>query len=152
MLLKVDCYICRGISLDSASATPCGHIFHSSCLRTWMKRKTSCPVCHRAIRPEEIITKLHVTVLPSNKLASSHSESGFPSLLGLCMGLFCGVVLWKCELPGGKTLSDIVSKLQNLRLLMFLDHTEVYSTFGNLIVFDKDNILNSGLKALLRPV
>lgn len=42
------CAICYN-EMKSARITPCGHIFHSMCLRKWLYVKESCPMCHRDI-------------------------------------------------------------------------------------------------------
>ena len=42
------CAICYN-EMTSARITPCGHIFHSMCLRKWLYVKESCPMCHRDI-------------------------------------------------------------------------------------------------------
>jgi hypothetical protein len=33
--------------------TPCGHIFHSRCLETWLEVKNECPYCRQKIPPLE---------------------------------------------------------------------------------------------------
>lgn len=38
------CAICWEI-LQSARVLPCGHLFHHSCLRSWLEQDTSCPTC-----------------------------------------------------------------------------------------------------------
>ncbi|GAM27546.1 hypothetical protein SAMD00019534_107220 [Acytostelium subglobosum LB1] len=43
-----DCAICRD-RMDSAKKLPCGHIFHHSCLRSWLEQQTSCPTCRRSL-------------------------------------------------------------------------------------------------------
>lgn len=37
-----------------ALATPCGHIYHQSCLQKWMDGSTSCPDCRNTINDEQI--------------------------------------------------------------------------------------------------
>ena len=39
-----DCAICRE-KLDKAKRLPCGHLFHSACLRGWLEIRTQCPCC-----------------------------------------------------------------------------------------------------------
>lgn len=56
--LPIDCPICMDAMLDEAvpqeegnrlipgvCKTPCGHIFHASCLQHWAGRSGSCPLC-----------------------------------------------------------------------------------------------------------
>jgi hypothetical protein len=35
---------------DAAVTLPCGHNFHSECLRTWLAQKPTCPVCRYDLR------------------------------------------------------------------------------------------------------
>lgn len=34
---------------DVLQAPPCGHVFHSSCLRKWMRVRVSCPLCQKTL-------------------------------------------------------------------------------------------------------
>uniref|UniRef100_A0A8P4GQV0 Autocrine motility factor receptor a n=1 Tax=Dicentrarchus labrax TaxID=13489 RepID=A0A8P4GQV0_DICLA len=34
---------------SSAQKLPCGHLFHSSCLRSWLEQDTSCPTCRMSL-------------------------------------------------------------------------------------------------------
>ncbi|XP_040471069.1 E3 ubiquitin-protein ligase AMFR [Falco naumanni] len=43
-----DCAICWD-SMQSARKLPCGHLFHSSCLRSWLEQDTSCPTCRMSL-------------------------------------------------------------------------------------------------------
>ncbi|ORY06707.1 hypothetical protein K493DRAFT_251708 [Basidiobolus meristosporus CBS 931.73] len=43
-----DCAICRE-PMDSAKKLPCGHLFHSLCLRSWLEQDGSCPTCRRTL-------------------------------------------------------------------------------------------------------
>ncbi|KAJ8343337.1 hypothetical protein SKAU_G00306660 [Synaphobranchus kaupii] len=53
-----DCAICWD-SMQSARKLPCGHLFHNSCLRSWLEQDTSCPTCRMSLniteggRPQE---------------------------------------------------------------------------------------------------
>ncbi|XP_064610639.1 E3 ubiquitin-protein ligase AMFR-like [Liolophura sinensis] len=48
-----DCAICWE-RMEVARKLPCGHLFHNSCLRSWLEQDTSCPTCRMALneRPE----------------------------------------------------------------------------------------------------
>lgn len=39
-----DCAICWD-EMDSARKLPCGHLFHNSCLFSWLEQDISCPIC-----------------------------------------------------------------------------------------------------------
>ncbi|KAK3579007.1 hypothetical protein CHS0354_034804 [Potamilus streckersoni] len=49
-----DCAICWE-KMESARKLPCGHLFHNSCLRSWLEQDTSCPTCRTTLsdRPAE---------------------------------------------------------------------------------------------------
>ncbi len=47
-----DCVICMSVvhaNDRNRMASPCDHLFHSSCLRKWMEIKLECPTCRRPI-------------------------------------------------------------------------------------------------------
>lgn len=39
------CIICREDMLNTSKKLPCGHIFHTACLRSWFQRQQTCPTC-----------------------------------------------------------------------------------------------------------
>ncbi|ALC45444.1 sip3 [Drosophila busckii] len=39
------CIICREDMVNHAKKLPCGHIFHTTCLRSWFQRQQTCPTC-----------------------------------------------------------------------------------------------------------
>lgn len=43
------CAICWD-EMESARKLPCGHLFHNSCLRSWLEQDTSCPKCRTSIK------------------------------------------------------------------------------------------------------
>uniref|UniRef100_A0AAX7SSV1 E3 ubiquitin-protein ligase AMFR n=1 Tax=Astatotilapia calliptera TaxID=8154 RepID=A0AAX7SSV1_ASTCA len=43
-----DCAICWDAML-TARKLPCGHLFHNSCLRSWLEQDTSCPTCRKSL-------------------------------------------------------------------------------------------------------
>ncbi|KAK7122047.1 hypothetical protein R3I93_022985 [Phoxinus phoxinus] len=47
-----DCAICWD-SMTSARKLPCGHLFHNSCLRSWLEQDTSCPTCRMSLNISE---------------------------------------------------------------------------------------------------
>ncbi|KAI1904261.1 hypothetical protein AGOR_G00003860 [Albula goreensis] len=47
-----DCAICWD-SMQSARKLPCGHLFHNSCLRSWLEQDTSCPTCRMSLNISE---------------------------------------------------------------------------------------------------
>ncbi|KAF0733458.1 hypothetical protein Ae201684P_004992 [Aphanomyces euteiches] len=59
-----DCVVCmEPITADAARLSACGHIFHTACIRPWLRRNTTCPLCrvgllhsHRHFHATEIRT------------------------------------------------------------------------------------------------
>ncbi|XP_023841736.1 E3 ubiquitin-protein ligase AMFR [Salvelinus sp. IW2-2015] len=47
-----DCAICWD-SMMTARKLPCGHLFHNSCLRSWLEQDTSCPTCRMSLNISE---------------------------------------------------------------------------------------------------
>ncbi|GFS21272.1 E3 ubiquitin-protein ligase AMFR, partial [Elysia marginata] len=43
-----DCAICWE-KMESARKLPCSHLFHNSCLRSWLEQDTSCPTCRMTL-------------------------------------------------------------------------------------------------------
>ncbi|BFZ19181.1 hypothetical protein BsWGS_22220 [Bradybaena similaris] len=43
-----DCAICWE-KMSAARRLPCGHLFHNSCLRSWLEQDTSCPTCRTTL-------------------------------------------------------------------------------------------------------
>uniref|UniRef100_A0A182PAG6 RING-type E3 ubiquitin transferase n=1 Tax=Anopheles epiroticus TaxID=199890 RepID=A0A182PAG6_9DIPT len=39
------CIICREDMVSNSKKLPCGHIFHTACLRSWFQRQQTCPTC-----------------------------------------------------------------------------------------------------------
>lgn len=44
-----DCAICWD-QMELARKLPCGHLFHNSCLRSWLEQDTSCPTCRTSLK------------------------------------------------------------------------------------------------------
>lgn len=43
-----NCAICWE-KMESARKLPCAHLFHNSCLQSWLEQDTSCPTCRLAL-------------------------------------------------------------------------------------------------------
>ncbi|XP_055615828.1 E3 ubiquitin-protein ligase HRD1 [Toxorhynchites rutilus septentrionalis] len=50
------CIICREDMVSSSKKLPCGHIFHTACLRSWFQRQQTCPTCRLNILRTPITT------------------------------------------------------------------------------------------------
>ena len=51
---KWKCPICCE-RLKKPTLTYCGHIFCRDCIKTWLERKSKCPMCNRVLRQSELI-------------------------------------------------------------------------------------------------
>ncbi|KAL5279712.1 PEX10 family protein [Megaselia abdita] len=51
----MDCGICLEIISSNASCTKCGHIFHTKCIKPWLRSRNICPICKRGYRDSELI-------------------------------------------------------------------------------------------------
>lgn len=47
-----DCAICWD-RMENARRLPCGHFFHTACLRSWLEQDTSCPTCRHSLRQRD---------------------------------------------------------------------------------------------------
>lgn len=61
-----DCAVCWE-RMTSARRLPCGHLFHNSCLRSWLEQDTSCPTCRQSLNDRP-------TTGPSNNLPADHGD------------------------------------------------------------------------------
>uniref|UniRef100_A0A6A7G6R0 E3 ubiquitin-protein ligase TRAIP-like n=1 Tax=Hirondellea gigas TaxID=1518452 RepID=A0A6A7G6R0_9CRUS len=57
--MRVECVICGDTFMPGIeiSATPCGHVFHTSCVSQWFKRSKTCPQCRFSGRQK--LTRLY---------------------------------------------------------------------------------------------
>jgi hypothetical protein len=45
-----DCAICQETNANAASRiNACGHTFHTACIRPWLDRNPTCPMCRAAV-------------------------------------------------------------------------------------------------------
>lgn len=69
-----ECAICWD-SMDSARILPCGHLFHNSCLRSWLEQDTSCPTCRTSFKGQQMQQQDELS--DSADDSSSESEDEF---------------------------------------------------------------------------
>ncbi|PSS32263.1 ERAD-associated E3 ubiquitin-protein like [Actinidia chinensis var. chinensis] len=50
--LNATCIICRE-EMTTAKRLSCGHLFHVQCLRSWLERQHTCPICRALVAPPE---------------------------------------------------------------------------------------------------
>lgn len=46
-----------------AQLLPCGHILHNNCLKPWVERANSCPICRRSFNVVELTERLGGTFI-----------------------------------------------------------------------------------------
>jgi hypothetical protein len=50
--VNIDCSICL-TPVEPAAVIfdlPCNHVFHEGCLKTWLEKKSTCPLCRKEIK------------------------------------------------------------------------------------------------------
>lgn len=53
---KAPCAICRNVLFAAcATATACGHVFCTGCIRSAVVYDARCPICKRPLRPEQLV-------------------------------------------------------------------------------------------------
>uniref|UniRef100_A0A023EXA4 RING-type E3 ubiquitin transferase n=1 Tax=Aedes albopictus TaxID=7160 RepID=A0A023EXA4_AEDAL len=66
------CIICREDMVSNSKKLPCGHIFHTTCLRSWFQRQQTCPTCRLNILRTPITTTAAPNpVQPANNEAAN---------------------------------------------------------------------------------
>jgi hypothetical protein len=67
------CSICLETDTKETHTTNCGHIFHKSCISTWLKEKNSCPMCRKEQIIMYMIHSINITKEnPDYKITQSH--------------------------------------------------------------------------------
>lgn len=54
-LKGMDCGICLETITSNASCIKCGHIFHTKCIKPWVRSRNLCPICQKGFRESELI-------------------------------------------------------------------------------------------------
>lgn len=65
------CIICREDMVNNSKKLPCGHIFHTVCLRSWFQRQQTCPTCRLNI----LQTSITASQTPAPQAAANNNNN-----------------------------------------------------------------------------
>lgn len=68
------CIICREDMVSNSKKLPCGHIFHTACLRSWFQRQQTCPTCRLNILRTPITTTAPNPIQPAGNEANNQND------------------------------------------------------------------------------
>ncbi|XP_012272037.1 E3 ubiquitin-protein ligase AMFR [Orussus abietinus] len=71
-----NCAICWE-KMDSARKLPCGHLFHNSCLQSWLEQDTSCPTCRQALSMQANHRESTPEIPPETQPPARRNENHF---------------------------------------------------------------------------
>ena len=54
----------NGLDSQIAQLLPCGHVLHNNCLKPWVERANSCPICRRSFNMVELSDSVGGMTLP----------------------------------------------------------------------------------------
>uniref|UniRef100_A0A182NFT2 RING-type E3 ubiquitin transferase n=1 Tax=Anopheles dirus TaxID=7168 RepID=A0A182NFT2_9DIPT len=71
------CIICREDMVSNSKKLPCGHIFHTACLRSWFQRQQTCPTCRlNILRTPITAATAAANPVPNNNNANDAANGG----------------------------------------------------------------------------
>uniref|UniRef100_A0A182JZJ0 RING-type E3 ubiquitin transferase n=1 Tax=Anopheles christyi TaxID=43041 RepID=A0A182JZJ0_9DIPT len=71
------CIICREDMVSNSKKLPCGHIFHTACLRSWFQRQQTCPTCRlNILRTPITAATTAVNPPPNNNANDANNGAG----------------------------------------------------------------------------
>uniref|UniRef100_A0A182QVH8 RING-type E3 ubiquitin transferase n=1 Tax=Anopheles farauti TaxID=69004 RepID=A0A182QVH8_9DIPT len=71
------CIICREDMVSNSKKLPCGHIFHTACLRSWFQRQQTCPTCRlNILRTPITAATAAANPVPNNNNANDATNVG----------------------------------------------------------------------------
>ncbi|XP_030243793.1 E3 ubiquitin-protein ligase HRD1 isoform X2 [Drosophila navojoa] len=73
------CIICREDMVNHSKKLPCGHIFHTTCLRSWFQRQQTCPTCRLNILRTPTVNSTAIPRAaeePANAAAAAAAPTG----------------------------------------------------------------------------
>ncbi|CAK9297338.1 unnamed protein product [Gordionus sp. m RMFG-2023] len=70
-----NCSICWD-PMRRARKLPCDHLFHDSCLRSWLEHDSSCPICRRSLNtPPQLTNNRNITETHNANLSTQNTNS-----------------------------------------------------------------------------
>lgn len=66
------CIICREEMNIEAKKLPCEHLFHFQCLRSWLERQQTCPICRRSVLEEDNPTQHQPDITHDDQHTTHH--------------------------------------------------------------------------------
>uniref|UniRef100_A0A0B6ZKZ2 RING-type domain-containing protein n=1 Tax=Arion vulgaris TaxID=1028688 RepID=A0A0B6ZKZ2_9EUPU len=119
-----DCAICWE-KMNIARKLPCGHLFHNSCLRSWLEQDTSCPTCRTTLsqsneRERQVAGQQRgpnlggAVVAPANQLTTNHFFHFDGSRYVSWLPSFSVEVTHTNLLPGQQAHATQTSQLDNM--------------------------------------
>ena len=109
----------------SVSSTPCGHVFHTSCVAKWIDQHRNCPTCRQPVLTSSQLVKLFLAedkisssamVLYGNSCGASALRSGYerhPSWIGVQNNTGFGGFSNKHQLPMLQRPHSIVANVSS---------------------------------------
>lgn len=122
----IDDFGCREDMVHSSKKLPCGHIFHTACLRSWFQRQQTCPTCRLNI--------LRTTTRPATANVQNDANANAPNPVVPDANPAQGIAN---NMPPGKYLERIIPhppiSFNALRFVLHLFQTAGPNPFANLI-------------------
>lgn len=72
------CIICREDMVNNSKKLPCGHIFHTACLRSWFQRQQTCPTCRLNILRTSITATQPAAAVPAAAQNNNNNNNNNP--------------------------------------------------------------------------
>lgn len=74
--MHLSCAICAEVigPSDDLDVTPCGHVFHTGCMATWMSRSQTCPQCRNRCTTKSMV-RLYLNVALNETLNEKDTET-----------------------------------------------------------------------------
>ncbi|XP_043463137.1 E3 ubiquitin-protein ligase AMFR-like isoform X1 [Leptopilina heterotoma] len=71
-----NCAVCWE-KMETARKLPCGHLFHNSCLQSWLEQDTSCPTCRLALSMQANHRENNPEIPPESQTPARRNDNHF---------------------------------------------------------------------------